>query len=142
MDDRNVITINNQLSIPLSELQFRFSTSSGPGGQHANRAATRATLLFDVAESPSLNAKQRQQLLRKLESRLDKDGVLQISAQDSRSQSQNRDAAIGRFQTLLADALKRQKKRKPTKPSRAAKERRLEKKRQHSQKKANRQKSW
>lgn len=142
MDESNDIVINKKLKIPRSELQFRFSTSSGPGGQHANRAATRVTLLFDVAGSPSLNAKQREHLLKKLSSRLDKQGLLQISVQDSRSQRQNRATAVARFQSMLAEALKPRKKRRPTRPSKAAREKRLADKKKHSQKKADRQSNW
>ena len=140
MDD--VIVINGRLSIPASELTFRFSTSGGPGGQHANRSATRVTLLFDVANSPSLTEGMRNRLLQRLSSRLDKDGVLQIQVSDSRSQHQNRQTAVARFQELLADALKVRKKRRKTKPSRAARERRLQAKKRRGQRKRERRQKW
>ncbi|MEM7116832.1 MAG: alternative ribosome rescue aminoacyl-tRNA hydrolase ArfB [Chloroflexota bacterium] len=143
MSDSDAIFINQKLSIPVSELTFRYSTSSGPGGQHANRAATRVTLLFNVAQSPSLPDDIRARLLTRLATRLDKEGVLQIQAQDSRSQHRNRETAVSRFQTLLASALIKRKKRRPTKPSRAAKERRLNDKKKQSQKKqGRRQQRW
>jgi ribosome-associated protein len=132
MDDESQITINEQLAIPLRELEFRFSQSSGPGGQHVNKSATQVTLLFDVAQSPSLDEDTRTRLRHRLASRLTKEGVLQISAQESRSQRQNREATIARFQTMLANALKREKARHKTKPGRAAVEKRLAAKRQRS----------
>ena len=83
MADRDVFIEESNLTIPAWELTFSFSPSSGPGGQHANRSATRVTLYFDVANSPSLSDAQRQLLLKRLSSRLDQDGILQLSAQDS-----------------------------------------------------------
>jgi ribosome-associated protein len=129
MDDENLIFINEQLSVPLREVEFRFSQSSGPGGQHVNKSSTQVTLLFDVAQSPSLDEATRARLLEKLAGRLTKEGVLQISVQESRSQHQNREAAVARFQGILAAALRRRKARQRTKPSRAAVEKRLEGKR-------------
>jgi ribosome-associated protein len=141
MNDDSII-INSQISIPASELQFRFSTSSGPGGQHANRSATRVTLLFDVAQSPSLDEATRARLLKKLAPRLDKEGVLHIDVQDSRSQHRNRETAVLRFQLILANALKRTPKRRKTKPNRAAIERRLAEKKKRSQRKQERRQKW
>lgn len=140
--DTDVVVINEQVSIPLSELAFRFSTSSGPGGQHVNRSETRVTLLFDVTGSPSLAEGLRERLLRGLAGRLDKEGVLQIQVQDSRSQWRNRETAVSRFQALLASALIKPKKRRPSKPSQAAKERRLEEKKKQGRKKQERRGSW
>ncbi len=142
MNDESLIIINEQVSIPAAELQFRFSTSSGPGGQHVNRSATRVTLLFDVAQSPSLDETVRARLLQKLAPRLDKEGVLHIDVQESRSQYRNRETAVLRFQLILANALKQPKKRRKTKPNRAAIERRLTEKKQHSQRKQERRQSW
>ena len=131
IEDR-LLVINDDLDIPLAELSFRFSTSGGPGGQHANRAATRVTVLFDVAQSPSLSPGMRGRILKKLAPRIDKDGILAVSAQDYRSQHQNRELAIARLQMMLAEALKVPKQRRKTRPSRAAKERRLAEKRRRS----------
>lgn len=142
MIDEGLIIINEKLSIPVTELQFRFSTSSGPGGQHVNRSETRVTLLFDIAQSSSLDEPTRIRLLSRLSPRLDKDGVLQIHVQDTRSQHQNREIAIGRFQILLAEALKERKRRRPTRPNRAAIERRLTDKKQRSQIKKGRGQRW
>ncbi|MCP4424400.1 MAG: aminoacyl-tRNA hydrolase [Chloroflexi bacterium] len=142
MDNEGMIFINARVSIPVAELKFRFSTSGGPGGQHANRSATRATLLFDVASSPSLNKTTRARLLRKLASRLDKQGVLRIDAQESRSQYRNRETAILRFQLILANALKKPKKRRKTKPSQAAVQKRLDNKKKRGQRKRERRRTW
>ncbi|NLF65791.1 MAG: aminoacyl-tRNA hydrolase [Chloroflexi bacterium] len=136
------VVINEELSIPESELSFSFSTSGGPGGQHANRSATRAILSFDVYGSPSLSDGQRARILARLGNRISHEGTMQISAGESRSQYQNRQEAIARFQALLERALRPQKKRRPTRPSRAAQERRLEAKRRRGQRKAERQKRW
>ncbi len=138
----NTIHINNNLSIPLAELQFRFTTSSGPGGQHVNKAETKAILLFDVTNSPSLDDGTRARLLQRLANRLDKEGVLQIHAQESRSQHRNREIALTRFQKLLSDALQPEKKRHKTKPSRATIKKRLDAKRKLSRRKQERGKKW
>jgi ribosome-associated protein len=135
MDTEQIIIINEQVHIPLVEIQFRFSGSSGPGGQNVNKTATKATLLFDVAKSPSLTDEQRAVILEKLSNRIDNEGVLQIQAQASRSQYRNRELALVRFQSLLADALMPAIPRKKTKPSRTAVEKRLTQKRKQSEKK-------
>lgn len=142
MINENILVINDSIAIPQSELEFRFDTSSGPGGQHANKAATRVTLLFDVANSPSLDDDTRQLLLTRLDSRLDKDGLLQIQVQDSRSQYRNRETAVRRLQALLWEALQPRKKRRKTRPSKAAQQKRLTQKRQHSEKKQRRRQNW
>lgn len=142
MQDENVLSINSDVQIPLAELTFRFSTSSGPGGQHANRSATRVTLLFDVANSPSLPDAVRVRLLAKLAPRLDKAGVLHVDVQESRSQYQNRETAVLRFQTILANALTVPKKRRKTRPSRATVEQRLEEKKRRGRRKQERGRDW
>lgn len=142
MTEENRIIINERISIPLSELRFRFSTSSGPGGQHANRSATRVTLLFDVAASPSLDDVTRTRLLEKLAHRLDKQGVLRIQVQDTRSQKQNRAIANARFMTLLAQALIESKERVPTKTSKAVSAKRLAEKKKLSRRKQGRRTDW
>lgn len=140
--DTDVVVINETLSVPESELQFRFSTGGGPGGQHVNKTATRVTLLFDVANTPSLDEETRVRLLDRLASRLDRRGLLHIDVQDSRSQWQNRMIAIARFQKVLADALMEQPERRPTRPTRQSREERLEEKRRRSEVKRNRQRRW
>ena len=121
------------LDIPMSELYFRFSRSSGPGGQHVNRSATRVELLFDVAHSPSLDEFQRAKLIGRLSSYLDREGVLHLASQSSRSQTRNREELVKRFQSLLASALVQRRKRRPTRPTRSSREKRLDSKRQRSE---------
>ena len=128
-----VLCITNTLTIPLSELRFRFARSSGPGGQHVNRSATRVELLFDVAGSPSLTEAQRERALKALAPYIDSDGVLHLISQTFRSQFRNREEAVERFQTLMRRAMKVPKRRRPTRPSRAARERRLASKRRRSE---------
>ena len=113
-----------RLQIPIDELTWRYDTAGGPGGQHANRAATRVEVRFDVAGSPSLAEEDRARLLEKLGS------VVVATAADSRSQARNRDVAVERLRTMLGEAMKRERPRRPTKPSKAAKTRRLDAKRQ------------
>lgn len=132
------IAITRSLSIPLEELEFRFSRSGGPGGQHANRSETRVELLYDVARSPSLTEVQRELLSERLDRLIDQDGVLHLVSSESRSQHQNRQAVIARFVALLQEALRPRKKRRATRPSRGSRERRLEEKRRHSVKKRGR----
>lgn len=133
------VRITRTLSIPEEEIELSFARSGGPGGQHVNTSATKVELRFDVAGSPSLSEEQRARLLQRLASRLTNDGVLILFASDHRSQTRNRDAAIDRFAEVLRDALKTPRIRKPTRPSRASKERRLDAKKQHSDKKRLRQ---
>jgi ribosome-associated protein len=139
--DQDVLTITPRLHIPLSELQFRFSRSGGPGGQHANRSETRVELLFDVANSPSLTDVQRERILQRLDHVIDQDGMLHLTSSETRSQHQNREAVMARFRVLLQSALRRRKVRRPTRPSQAAIERRLEEKRRRSARKRSRQRS-
>ena len=129
----NVVRITDNVSIPISELHFRFARSSGPGGQHVNRSATQVELLFDVANSPSLDEVQRQRVLSKLKSRIDKEGILHLVSQEARSQLRNREEVVERFQELMREALHVPKRRRPTRPTRAARERRLEEKRRRSE---------
>ncbi len=127
------LTITPHLAISLAELDFRFSRSSGPGGQHVQRSDTRVELLFDVANSPSLTDDQRSRIRARLGGYMDSDGVLHLFSSATRSQLENRADVIARFQALLAAALRPRKRRVPTKPSVAARERRLGEKRVRAQ---------
>ena len=119
------LRISSGLTIPESELSWRFSRSSGPGGQGVNTADSRVELLWDAAHSPSLSPHQRERLLAGLDGRL-VDGVLTIAASEHRAQLRNRDAARARLVNLVSDALRPPApSRRPTKPSRGSKERRL-----------------
>jgi len=132
MDARRTLRIEGGVEIPLAELHFRFTRSSGPGGQHVNKAATQVELSFDVLGSPSLSAGQKARLAARLRSWVSKEGVLRVACQTSRSQSQNREEAIERFAALVARALHVAKARRRTRPSRASAERRLTGKGQRS----------
>ena len=137
--EEKVLRITNTLTIPLSEFRFRFTQSSGPGGQHVNRSATRVELLFDVAGSHSLTDAQRERALRALAPYIDSHGVLHLISQTFRSQLRNREEVVERFQTLMRKAMRVPKRRRPTRPSRAAQERRLASKRHRSELKRQRE---
>lgn len=139
-DLRPVIVINDRLVILAAELEFRFSRSSGPGGQHVQRSDTRVELLFNVAASPSLSDEQRVRILSRLGNQIDGEGVLRIVSSATRSQLENREEAVKRFQALLAGALRQHKRRIATKPSAAAREARLTEKKVRAQHKASRKK--
>lgn len=136
--DEEILEINQQVSIPRSELSFRFSRSGGPGGQHAQKTSTRVELLFDVAKSPSLTDAQRSRVLKRLSGYVDKAGVLHLVSQSERSQLRNREEVVSRFEAMVRQALKRRKRRRSTRPSAAARERRLQDKRQRSRLKKSR----
>ncbi|SFR66960.1 ribosome-associated protein [Agromyces sp. CF514] len=126
------LRVNAGLTIPESELSWRFSRSSGPGGQGVNTADSRAELVWDVAGSTALTAIQRERLLEGLGSRL-VDGVLTIAASEHRAQLRNRDSARDRLAALVADLLRPPPaSRRATKPSRGSKERRLQAKKRRT----------
>ena len=137
--NESAVRITEAVSIPLSELRFRFACSGGPGGQHVNRSATQVELLFDVAGSPSLDEAQRQRVLEKLKSHIDKEGTLHLVSQRFRSQLRNREEVVERFQMLMREALRVPRRRLPTCPTRASQERRLKEKRRRSEIKKGRQ---
>ncbi|MFN2186746.1 MAG: alternative ribosome rescue aminoacyl-tRNA hydrolase ArfB [Anaerolineae bacterium] len=138
--DSDTVEINDEVSIPLAELSFRYSRSSGPGGQHAQKSSTRVELLFDVGSSPSLTDKQRKRILKRLAGYIDTAGFLHLASQSERSQLRNKEEVVARFQELVREALKRRKRRKATKPTAESKERRLKEKQQRSQTKKLRRK--
>lgn len=131
--EENRLRINRQVAIPLSEIRYRFARSGGPGGQRVNRRETQVELYFDVSTSPSLSEAQKERIVEKLSGYMDSEGVLHLSSQATRSQVQNRQDVTERFQRLLADALHQPRKRRPTRPSRAAAESRLVEKRRRSE---------
>lgn len=138
MDDdpifaENLIHIRPGLNIPLDELEYRFSRSSGPGGQHVQRSATRVELLWAVARSPSIGDEQRARLLHRLASQIDGDGVLRLVSQNSRSQFRNRTELIERFRLLVASALIERRSRRATRPTRSSQERRLSSKKRRGE---------
>lgn len=125
MDDR--LQVTRSCAIPIAELRWRFSRSGGPGGQHANTASTRVEVLFDVAGSPSLGPRQRQRLLQRL------GPEVRVVADDERSQLRNRSLALERLKDRLAEGLRVEKRRKPTRPTAGAKRRRVEAKRRRGE---------
>jgi len=135
----SVLEISPDLRIPLAELDYQASRSGGPGGQHVNTSSTRIELWWDVARSPSLTEEQRAQLLERLRSRLDSTGRLRLVSSASRSQLRNREDVTERLRSVVASALAVRKKRKPTRPSRAAKAARLDAKRRRALTKERRQ---
>jgi ribosome-associated protein len=137
---RKVLEIYPWLAIPASELEFRFTRSSGPGGQHVNKVATRVELMFDVARSPSLDEHARSRLRRRLAGIIDTDGVLHLASQDSRSQWKNRVDVVAKFVAALEKALTPQHRRIPTGPTSASRQARAKQKRVRSATKALRRK--
>ena len=136
----NALPINASVAIPLSEVTFTFERSPGPGGQNVNKVNTRAEMRFNLRESPSLKPDQRQRLELRLGSRLTRDGVLIVRSSRYRTQRRNRDDCLAKFVDLLSAGLSPPRPRRgPTQPTRAAIARRLQAKKQQSQKKALRQ---
>jgi ribosome-associated protein len=127
------LRIDRGLALPLAEIELRTSRSSGPGGQHANVTASRVEAVFDVERSQSLDEAQRARLLERL------GPVVTAVAQDARGQARNRELALERLAQKLAAGLRVQRKRRPTRPSRASKQRRLEQKQRTAKKKRERQ---
>jgi len=125
--ERESIRVTRSVRLPLSEIELRFSRSSGPGGQHANTSETRVEALFDVESSPALTPVQKRRVLARA------GPVIRAVAQDERSQWRNRELAIERVADQLREALRVERRRVATKPSAAARERRLEDKRRRSQ---------
>lgn len=121
------LRITRSVSIPLSELEWRFSGSGGPGGQHANTSHTRVEVRFDVARSPSLSPRQRARLLERA------GPVVRVVASDERSQARNRQLALDRLRARLAGALQVRRLRRPTAPTVGSREQRLTAKRRRGQ---------
>ena len=122
----------------LKELQFKAIRSSGPGGQHANKVSSKVELTFDVENSTGLSEQEKSRISKKLVTKLTKEGSLVLQCDESRSQHKNKDLVIQRFFGLLEAALTVRKKRKASKPSKSAIEKRLKSKKIASLKKANR----
>jgi len=120
------------------EFVFKTSRSSGPGGQHVNKTETRVTLRFNVLESKYLDSYQKQRILTRMAGYINSDGELLIHAEETRSQAKNKEICIQKFYELIKIALKKEKKRIPTKPTRAAVRKRIENKRKNAEKKERR----
>ena len=142
-NESSAVSAEDSPTIRDDELEFRYSRSSGPGGQNVNRVETRVTLLFDVHGSPSLTDAQKQRIAMRLNTRINKEGILRVVSQRFRTQDANRKASIERFHELIAGALARQRRRRKTRVPRAAKRRRIESKRRRGEVKRSRSgKSW
>jgi ribosome-associated protein len=123
------IRVNARVAIPLGEIELRFSRSSGPGGQHAQKTETRVEAVFDVEASTTLSGVQKRRLMARA------GPVVRAVAQQERSQWRNRELALEQLAATLRDGLRVERKRRPTKPSPQARERRLAEKRLRAQKK-------
>jgi ribosome-associated protein len=121
------IRVTRSVSLPVDEIELRFSRSSGPGGQHAQRSETRVEAVFDVEASSALTDAQKRRVVAKV------GPVIRAVAQDERSQWRNRELAVERLVATLRDALRVERPRRPTKPSAAARERRLAEKRRRAE---------
>ena len=124
--ERDAIRVTRSVLLPLTEIELRFSRSSGPGGQHANTAETRVEAILDVEASSALTDVQKKRVIAKA------GPTLRAVAQDERSQWRNRELAVERLVEQLREALKVQRRRIATKPTRASRERRLESKKRRS----------
>jgi ribosome-associated protein len=118
-----VLRVTRSFAIPLEELEWRFTSAGGPGGQHVNTSNTRAEVRFDVAGSPSLGPRQRARLLERV------GPSVRVVAADTRSQARNRDLALERLRARLVEALRVERPRRPTAPTAGARRRRVEAKR-------------
>lgn len=127
------IRVSRYVTIPGSELEFRYVRSGGPGGQHANKTSTKVELTWDISTSGALGPRQRARLLANLGSRVESSGILRIRSDRHRSQSRNRDDAIERLATLVREGLVVRKSRIATGPSAGAKRKRLEQKKKRAE---------
>jgi ribosome-associated protein len=125
--DGESIQVTRSVAIPVSEIELRFSRSSGPGGQHAQKTETRVEATFDVEASTALTPAQKDRVVRRA------GPILRAVAQDERSQARNRELAVERLVAALREALKVERRRRATKPTSASRERRLEDKRRRGQ---------
>lgn len=127
MDGSESIRVTRTVTVPLAEIELRTSRSSGPGGQHAQKTETRVEAVFDVEASSALSPAQKKRVLAKA------GAVLRAVAQDERSQLRNKELAVERLTEVLREALRVPRPRVPTRPSKAAKERRLDEKKRRGE---------
>lgn len=126
------------LPIVLQELQYKAVRSSGPGGQHVNKTATKIEVTFSIDKSRGLSEEEKAQIHKRLATRVTQEGILILQCGETRSQLRNKKIVTERIMQLLIDSLKKPKKRRPTKPSRKAIQKRLDAKKKQAQKKTNR----
>lgn len=136
------LIINDKVQVPLSELVYTASRSSGPGGQHVNTTDSRIQVRWNVLETSALTETEKKRVRRKLASRLTESGDLILASDTHRSQRRNREEVTERLAAMLRDALIPPKPRKKTKPTRASRERRLDEKRKKSRTKKDRGKKY
>jgi ribosome-associated protein len=125
-----------------SEIYFKTSRSSGSGGQNVNKVSTKVELNFDVVHSKLLTEAEKKLIFSKLSNRINKEGVLKVTVQETRSQFENKEIALKKFKELIAASFRKTKRRIRTKTSKGAKEKRLSSKKKHSEQKRSRSKSW
>ena len=133
MSKDGVLEVSAGVSIPRGELESRATRAGGAGGQHVNTSSTRIELLWNVSRSAVLDDEQRALVTARLATRIDGDGWLRVVSSARRSQQQNREAAEARLVELVRGALVVQKRRRPTRPTRASREKRIEDKRKRSE---------
>jgi ribosome-associated protein len=136
------LRVNRTVTIPEDELTLRFTTSGGPGGQHANKSSTRVEVVWNIDTSDAIGPRQRTRLKGVLRHRIDSHGNLRVAADTHRSQLRNREEALARLAGLVAEALIPPKQRKATEPTRAARERRLQTKKRRGETKRSRAVRW
>jgi ribosome-associated protein len=134
----DLLQVTDTIAVPRTELVYRASRSGGAGGQHVNTSSTRIELLWDFERSAALDQTQKERVRKKLAARIDAEGLVRVVSGNRRSQLQNRVAAEERLAQLVRDAMHVPKRRRPTAPTRASKEKRLETKRLRSRTKENR----
>jgi len=136
-DDGRLI-VNARIAIPAAELEIRATRAGGPGGQHVNTSSTRVEVVWQALDSAALSDADRVRLQARLATKLDSRGAVRVVAADTRSQSQNRELALGRLAELVRQALVVPKVRRATKPTRSSKEARLQTKKRRSAQKRDR----
>ncbi|MFL2870504.1 MAG: alternative ribosome rescue aminoacyl-tRNA hydrolase ArfB [Pirellulaceae bacterium] len=132
------LRVTTKIEIPDEDLRFTFSRSSGPGGQNVNKVNTKALLTFDLENTAVLSEVVKQRIRKEHANRINSDGQLLISNQESREQARNRQSCFDKLLEIIGECLKQPKKRKPTRRTYASKRRRLDNKKKNSQKKKDR----